>query len=192
MNNKIVYNLYHTFAKHDFATLRINFRGVGKSEGTFDDGIGELTDAASALDWLQSENPSSKFTWIAGFSFGSWIAMQLLMRRPEVDSFIAVSPPVHKYDFSFLAPCPVPGLVLQGDQDSIVPEDRVTKFVKDLLKQKVKIDYEIIKNSDHFFRNSMDKVMALANDYIIEKMNATGAAEPASKQAKKHHQKIGG
>ena len=87
--NKIVYNIYHAFKNIGFATLRFNFRGVGKSQGSYDNGVGELTDAAAALDWLQNENPTAQNTWIAGFSFGSWLALQLLMRRPEIAGFIA-------------------------------------------------------------------------------------------------------
>ena len=64
--------------------LRFNFRGVGKSQGVFDNGIGELSDAASALDWVQSIHPEAETTWVAGVSFGAWIGMQLLMRRPEI------------------------------------------------------------------------------------------------------------
>ena len=90
MNNKVVYTLYQCFVRHGFSTLRFNFRGVGRSQGSFDRGEGELSDAASALDWLQTYNPNARTCWIAGFSFGAWIGMQLLMRRPEIESFIAV------------------------------------------------------------------------------------------------------
>ncbi len=93
MNNQIVYALYYAFAERGFSTLRFNFRGVGRSQGYFDNGPGELSDAASALDWLQLNNQDSSCCWIVGVSFGTWIAMQLLMRRPEVDSFICVAPP---------------------------------------------------------------------------------------------------
>ena len=93
MNNKLVYALYQTFVRHGFSTLRFNFRGVGRSQGSFDRGEGELSDAASALDWLQTYNPNAGTCWVAGFSFGAWIGMQLLMRRPEIESFIAVAPP---------------------------------------------------------------------------------------------------
>ena len=75
MNNKIVQLLYQTFVKRGFATLRFNFRGVGKSQGVFDNGIGELSDAASALDWVQSIHPEAETTWVAGVSFGAWIGM---------------------------------------------------------------------------------------------------------------------
>lgn len=71
MNNKVVYSAYKTLVDNGFTTLRINFRGVGKSQGQFDNGIGELTDAATALDWLQIQNPTATQYWIAGFSFGA-------------------------------------------------------------------------------------------------------------------------
>ena len=82
MNNRIVYGLFHMFARRGYSVLRFNFRGVGRSQGVFDHGQGELRDAAAALDWMQSHNPNSTGCWVAGFSFGAWIAMQLLMRRP--------------------------------------------------------------------------------------------------------------
>ena len=104
MNNKVVYNLYHNFADNGFSVLRFNFRGIGKSLGKYDNGIGELADAAAALDWIQVQNPDARSCWICGFSFGAWIAMQLMMRRPEITGFVSVSPPVNMYDFSFLTP----------------------------------------------------------------------------------------
>ena len=121
MNNQVVYALYYMFVERGFSVLRFNFRGVGRSQGYFDNGPGELSDAASALDWLQLQNPDARSCWIAGVSFGTWIAMQLLMRRPEIDGFICVAPPANLYDFSFLAPCPSSGLMVNGDKDRVVP-----------------------------------------------------------------------
>ena len=120
MNNGIVLALYKTFVRRGFATLRFNFRGVGKSQSVFDNGVGELSDAASALDWVQSIHPEAETTWIAGFSFGAWIGMQLLMRRPEARGFISIAPPANMYDFSFLAPCPSSGIIIQGEGDEVV------------------------------------------------------------------------
>ena len=115
MNNKIVYDMFYMFQKRGFTVLRFNFRGIGRSQGEFDHGAGELADAAGALDWVQSLHPDSKTCWVAGYSFGSWIGMQLLMRRPEIDAFVCVAPPANLYDFSFLAPCPSSGLVINGE-----------------------------------------------------------------------------
>ena len=93
MNNRVTYALYQHFQSRGFAVMRFNFRGVGRSQGVYDNGEGELSDAATAMDWLQSQNPASNQCWIAGFSFGSWIGMQLMMRRPEIRGFISVTPP---------------------------------------------------------------------------------------------------
>ena len=107
MNNKVVVETFQTFMNNDFSVCRVNFRGVGKSDGEFDNGQGELADAAAALDWLEKENFDNSQCWISGFSFGSLIAMQLLMRRPEINRFVAISPQPNVYDFSFLTPCPL-------------------------------------------------------------------------------------
>ena len=104
MNNRMVYNLFQLFKARGFAVLRFNFRGVGRSQGEHDQGVGELSDAASALDWMQQLKPDARACWIAGYSFGAWIGMQLLMRRPEIAGFISVAPPTNMYDFTFLAP----------------------------------------------------------------------------------------
>ncbi len=123
MNNKIVYDLFYVFARRGFSVLRFNFRGVGRSQGSFDHGQGELHDAAAALDWMQSYSPNSSSCWVAGISFGAWIGMQLLMRRPEIHGFISVALPANMYDFSFLAPCPSSGLMVHGGKDSVVPDE---------------------------------------------------------------------
>ena len=116
MNNRVTYALYQHFQSRGFAVMRFNFRGVGRSQGVYDNGEGELSDAATAMDWLQSQNPASNQCWIAGFSFGSWIGMQLMMRRPEIRGFISVTPPAATHDFSFLAPCPASGLIIHGER----------------------------------------------------------------------------
>jgi uncharacterized protein len=167
MNNKVVYALYHAFVRRGFSALRFNFRGVGRSQGNFDRGEGELSDAASALDWLQSYNANTRSCWIGGFSFGAWIGMQLLMRRPEIDGFIAVAPPANLYDFSFLAPCPSSGLILQGDKDQIVTLEAQQKLVNKLSHQRdIKIDYRILKGADHFFQGHMEELTSHVESYI--------------------------
>ncbi|MFV0474596.1 MAG: alpha/beta hydrolase, partial [Pikeienuella sp.] len=125
MNNKVVYNLHYIFHRLGYSVLRFNFRGVGRSQGEFDQGLGELSDAAAALDYLQSLKPDAKITFIAGFSFGAWIGMQLLMRRPEASGFISVAPPANMYDFTFLAPCPSSGLIINGEADRIAPPEDI-------------------------------------------------------------------
>ena len=88
--------------------------------GIFDNGQGELSDAAAALDWIERQNLDYSQCWVSGFSFGSLICMQLIMRRPEVNNFIAVSPQPNVYDFSFLAPCPTSGQVIYSENDELL------------------------------------------------------------------------
>ena len=148
MNNRVVYNLHYCFFNLGFSCLRFNFRGVGKSEGEFDDGLGELADAASALDFLQANSPNSSGCWVIGFSFGSWIGMQLLMRRPEISGFISVSPPANTYDFSFLAPCPSSGLIINGSLDRLVPPSDIKNLSDRLKLQKgIKVSHKEIELS---------------------------------------------
>lgn len=171
MNNKVVYNMYQAFARNGFSVMRFNFRGVERSQGQFDNGVGELSDAATALDWLQTQNPDASTCWVSGFSFGAWIAMQLLMRRPEIEGFVAASPPANMYDFSFLAPCPASGLITMGDKDDVVQEDAVSKLVGKLGGQKnVTVEYQVVSGADHYYRNHMGELNAALDVYIGERM----------------------
>ncbi|MEE2698609.1 MAG: alpha/beta hydrolase [Pseudomonadota bacterium] len=172
MKNKVVYNLYQVFTKYGFSTLRFNFRGVGRSQGSFDNGLGELSDAATALDWMQSQNPNTSGCWIAGFSFGAWVAMQLMMRRPEIQGFISIAPPASLYDFSFLAPCPASGLIIHGDKDNIIPHTSAEKLAQKLQKQKnITIEYSAIEGSDHFFSNHLEILSNKVEEYLEKELN---------------------
>ncbi len=160
MNNPIVYHLYYAFARRGCSVLRMNSRSVGRSQGLFDNGPGELSDAATALDWLQVYNPEARTCWIAGVSFGAWISMQLLMRRPEIAGFISVAPPANLYDFSFLAPCPSSGLIVNGDADRVAPPETVRSLVNKLKSQKgVSISHEVVPGANHFFEGKLEELM---------------------------------
>ena len=167
MNHQIIYQCYYAFAHRGFSVLRFNFRGVGRSQGSFDHGTGELSDAASALDWAQTINPEARACWVAGFSFGAWIGMQLLMRRPEVEGFISIAPPANLYDFSFLAPCPSSGLIVHGERDAVVPPKDVNTLVEKLKTQKgIVIDQQIIPGANHFFDGKLQPLMETVTGYL--------------------------
>jgi len=174
MNNPVVYQLYYAFANRGFAALRFNFRGVGRSQGVFDHGQGELSDAAAALDWAQAANPDARACWIAGFSFGAWIGMQLLMRRPEVEGFISIAAPANLYDFSFLAPCPSSGLFVHGDKDAVVPVSAVGTLVEKLKTQKgIVIEQQIVKGANHFFDGKTDELIQVVDTYLDKRLANT-------------------
>ena len=173
MNNKVIYNIYYALHELGFSVLRFNFRGVGRSQGVFDAGVGELSDAASALDYLQEMNPNARQCWVAGFSFGAWISMQLLMRRPEISGFVSVSPPANMYDFSFLAPCPSSGLIINGDADRVAPPDDVEKLVAKLQAQKgITITHDTIEKANHFYDKGMDEMIGNLSDYVRTRVDA--------------------
>ena len=172
MNNKVVYTLFSCFRDLGFSVLRFNFRGVGRSAGNFEDGPGELSDATAALNWLQHANPDSKQCWIAGYSFGAWVGMQLLMRRPDINNFISVSPPASEKDFSFLAPCPTSGLIIQGGKDEIEDPLLVADLAKRLNMQRhCDIDYALIEEGDHMYNNHLVDLYKLTGNYILDIIN---------------------
>ena len=181
MNNRVVHMMYNTFGARGFSVLRFNFRGVGRSQGSYDSGIGELSDAAYAFDWAQSVNPSSPYCWIGGYSFGALIAMQLMMRRPEIEGFISVSPPAGTEDFSFLAPCPSSGLLVHGDSDEHVPVEAVQKLAQKLKSQKnITIDFRVIKGADHFYQNRMEELKKSIETYVDQALKEQAKAAKSS------------
>jgi len=134
--------------------------------------VGELSDAAAALDYLQSMNNNSKHCWVAGFSFGAWIGMQLLMRRPEITGFISASPPANMYDFSFLAPCPSSGLIINGAADRVAPPPDTRTLVRKLQEQQgITVTHEEIEGAGHFFEDPhMDQMIGTVTEYVKRRL----------------------
>ena len=113
-------------------------------------------------------NPDAKQCWIAGYSFGAWIGLQLLMRRPDINNFIAVSPPANEKDFSFLAPCPASGLIVQGGRDEIVSPYQVEEMAHKLNQQRnVEIDFAMIEDGDHMYNNHLADLYKVSGQYVI-------------------------
>jgi len=188
MNNKVIYALYHCFVRNGFSALRLNFRGVGRSQGEYDRGEGELSDAAAALDWLQTYNPNAAMCWVAGYSFGAWIGMQLLMRRPEIGRFISVAPPANLYDFTFLAPCPASGIIVHGAADELVTFESVKKLADKLNSQRnITVDLRVINAANHVFHSGLDDLTPLVEDYLQAAMaaerNGLGATKTREKKS---------
>lgn len=167
MDNPSCDMMHDVFRKRGFATLRFNFRGVGRSQGSFDQGLGELSDAATVLDWVQSYNSGARFCWVAGHSFGAWVGMQLLMRRPEIAGFISVAPPTNMYDFTFLAPCPASGIIVHGSADRIVPSDDVDRVMSKVRVQKgIVISREIVPDANHLFSDHLSELENEIEKYL--------------------------
>jgi len=167
MDHRIPVAMYECYKRRGFSVLRFNFRGIGRSKGVYDHGSGELQDAAYALDYLQSFNQNAPFSWVTGYSFGAWIGMQLLMRRPEVAGFISMSLPTNTYDLAFLAPCPASGLITYGSLDSVVPPEEVERAIENIRIQKgQKIYGKLIEGADHFYSQHLDIALEEVEKYL--------------------------
>lgn len=119
-HNKVVHRMASVLHELGAAVLRFNFRGVGGSAGVHDEGVGELEDARAALRWMEARHPAARL-WLAGFSFGSWVAARLAASEPRVERVILVAPPVATSDFSAMRTSAIPKLVIQGTQDDLAP-----------------------------------------------------------------------
>ena len=104
--------------------------------------------------------------------------MQLLMRRPEIDSYVAIAPPANLYDFGFLAPCPNDGLIIHGDADKVVTNDSIHRLVEKLVEQRGPngVDLRMIEGAGHFFQNELETLISHVNDYLNLAMSAQEAA----------------
>ncbi len=169
MNNKVVVALYEAFVKNNFSTLKINFRGVQKSAGTISKKDEDLIkDSSTAINWLETKHPFLTYIWVAGFSFGSWLAMNLVMRRPEISGFISVCPPTKSHDFSFVLPCTVPGMIINAAHD-ILAKEKDTNHLNKILSERV--DYFescVVPNSDYKLANpeNVKFVFDAADSYL--------------------------
>ncbi len=177
MQDPVVITLYEMFAKRGFSTLRFNFRGVGRSQGTFDSGPAELSDAAYILDYLESINDSARACWVSGYSFGAYICLQLLMRRPEIDGFIAVAPPANHYDLAFLAPCPASGIIISGERDVVAaPSDIERSLTKVRVQKGEEIERTSVPGANHFFQNKLVELEETAAEYLDRRLQEANAS----------------
>ncbi len=177
MQDPVVITLYEMFAKRGFSTLRFNFRGVGRSQGTFDAGPAELSDAAYILDYLESINDSARACWVSGYSFGAYICLQLLMRRPEIDGFIAVAPPANHYDLAFLAPCPASGIIISGEKDGVAaPSDIERSLTKVRVQKGEEIERDTIPGANHFFQGKLEELEEMASAYLDRRLALTSSS----------------
>jgi alpha/beta superfamily hydrolase len=173
MQDPVTITLFEMFAAHGFSTMRFNFRGVGRSQGQFDAGVAELSDAAYVLDHLESLNESPGQCWVAGSSFGAYICLQLLMRRPEIDGFIAVAPPANHYDLSFLAPCPASGIIISGDKDIVAPPSDIDRSLTKVRVQKGEvIERATVPGANHFYQGKLEEMEKVASAYLKKRMKA--------------------
>jgi alpha/beta superfamily hydrolase len=152
MHNKVVTILERSMRELGLRTVRFNFRGIGASEGSFDDGYGETDDLFAITEWVRRTR-SKDDLWLGGFSFGAYIALRAAQNL-KIEQLISVAPPVQRYDFESLLHPDCPWLVVQGDEDDVVPIDDVNDWAKNM---DPKLELIIMIGAGHFFhRRLMD------------------------------------
>ncbi|QNN45225.1 alpha/beta fold hydrolase [Thermomonas brevis] len=160
MHNKVVTMAARALRECGVDTLRFNFRGVGASEGAFDDGEGELDDLRAVAAWARAQHPD-KMLWLAGFSFGAWVSLRGAVEL-DAKALVSIAPPVGRsWDFDGIALPTVPWLVIQGDADEIVDAEAVREWVASLPTPPQLVE---MPDTSHFFhRKLMDLRGALKN-----------------------------
>lgn len=150
MNNKVVSTLARSFKDLGLPTVRFNFRGVGKSEGKFDEGMGEVEDLLAVVKWVQKVSPETEL-WLAGFSFGGFIAASVAVQIP-ISQLVTVAPQVSRFTSISFPPITCPWILVQGDEDEIVSPEEVYAWVE-TLNPKPKLIR--LPGADHFFHGQL-------------------------------------
>ncbi len=161
MHNNVVESLVKAYGNAGYATLRFNFRGVGRSEGRYDEGVGEQTDVRAAVKYLRDLGMS--FIDLAGYSFGAWVNARGIAGLTDVARMIMVSPPVNFMDFSFLEYSAKIQLVISGSEDDIAPPDMIRKM---LPKWNKETSFHILPGADHFYGGRTDEIEAIIGRFL--------------------------
>ena len=164
MHTKAVYQGTKGLVRAGCAVLRFNFRGVGKSDGYFDAGPGEMGDFTAAIDYVAAKYPQLPI-WAAGFSFGAWIALETGAMDDRVSVLIGIAPPVTKqgYDFSATRASTKPKFFVQGESDDICPIQDMWKFYGELPEPK---ELVVIDGADHLFDGKVSEAAEALEDLL--------------------------
>jgi alpha/beta superfamily hydrolase len=171
MHTKAVYRVARGLGEAGCAVLRFNFRGVGHSAGSWDEERGEKIDAQTALDYLAQQHPQTPLL-VGGFSFGSFMGLQVGMNHPQVHGLLGIGLPLDRYRFEFLNGNTKPLLLLSGAQDPFCPADELRQLA-DRLGQHVEV--HILAGSGHLLLESLQEVQQIVEDFARRHLPAPSA-----------------
>ena len=176
MTNKVAHTLARSFVGVGIPALRFNFRGVGKSEGSFDEGLGEVDDVLTAMAWMRASMPELPL-WLAGFSFGAAMTIRAAMSANPA-GLISIAPAFSRFAADFDAQPACPWLILQGDEDELIDIDETVKWVDSLDPGP---ELTIFPSTDHFFHGKLAQLRDATARFVSE--NASACAGPAGDQS---------
>ena len=163
MHTKAVFHAAKALARIDVPVLRFNFRGVGRSAGSFSDGPGEQEDFRAALAFMMARYPDVKRVWCGGMSFGSWVALTVGAEDPHVTALIGIACPVTKYDYSAVVAAGKPTFLIHGERDELIPLQEIRKFYALLPEPK---ELVVIDGADHLFDGKVSEVGDAIEDLL--------------------------
>ena len=164
MHTKALYQAAKAMPRIGVAAVRFNFRGVGRSGGTFDAGPGEKDDFRAAIAFAQERFPDVPI-WAAGMSFGSWIAMTVGAEDSRVSLLLGVAPPVDRYDFEALKTCTLPKFIIHGESDELISIKEIRKFYSQLPEPK---ELVVIEDANHLFEGKTSMVGEAVEDLLAD------------------------
>lgn len=170
MHNKVVFRAAAALNDAGLTVLRINFRGVGQSTGEHDEGRGEQDDVRAGLDYLAQHYPGQRI-FVCGFSFGSRVGLEVGLNDPRVRYLIGIGTPLEKYDFTFLASCRKPLLLVHGEHDEFGDVEELRKLVAEFEKS-VPVRLVVIPVAGHFFDNQLDELKRAITEWTTEQLAA--------------------
>jgi hypothetical protein len=164
MHYKLIFRIARVLGDLGMPTLRFNFRGVGNSDGVFDEGRGEREDVRAAIDWMAAQHPDCGIV-VAGFSFGAWTGLSAGCAHPRVTHLVGLGTPVRVLGLGELARCTKPKLFVHGTRDEFGPLAQMNSWFADLAEPKRMVR---IEGADHFFEGYRDEMAAAVIDYFRE------------------------
>jgi len=162
MHNKVVFKVAQVLQALGMPTLRFNFRGVGHSTGTYDEGRGEMDDVRFALEFLSRRYPGLP-VMLAGFSFGAYVGLRVAAADDRVQTMIGLGVPARMFDGDYLRDYHKPKLIIQGTDDELAPYDLAVAWFEELPAPKSMM---AVEGADHFFQGRLDEVQAIITSFV--------------------------
>ncbi|HJU41809.1 MAG TPA: alpha/beta family hydrolase [Vicinamibacterales bacterium] len=164
MHTKALYQAAKAMPRIGVAAVRFNFRGVGRSAGTFDAGAGEQEDFRAAITFAQERFPDVPL-WAAGMSFGAWVAMIVGAADSRVSLLLGVAPPVDRYDFEALKTCTLPKFIIHGENDELISIKEIRKLYSQIPEPK---ELVVIEDANHLFEGKTSMVGEAVEDLLAD------------------------
>ena len=162
MHTKVVYQTAKALARIGCSVLRFNFRGAGRSAGSFDEGRGEREDFRAALDFMRDRYPGAPL-WAGGMSFGSWVGLTVGAADPRIQALIGIAMPIDRYDFAAVAESDTPKFFIHGERDEICPLKQIREFYARARDPK---ELVVIDGADHLFDGKVGEVADAIEDLL--------------------------